>query len=249
MSTDTLPDDHPQVPADRDAAITDAADAADAASTGAVPVPGARRPLSKWAPLVGGLALLAAGIGLFAPSAVVPSAMGASMTHYMELLSVRQPWNLLTFMAGPVVLAEVLAITELAILFGRAPRWVYGLSRLAGLLAGPLMLGILLHLVRHAVVPLTAGQGWRGAADVVAVLSYLAGAFPMIGITLVELGVLGRTPAAARRLHVVFVAIFLVVAHVAMIFGMLDPTLLGWQATWDGTGPMPATMPGMNHGG
>jgi hypothetical protein len=26
------------------------------------------------------------------------------------------------------------------------------------------------------------------------------------------------------------VALFLVVAHVAMIFGMLDPTVLGWPA-------------------
>jgi hypothetical protein len=31
---------------------------------------------------------------------------------------------------------------------------------------------------------------------------------------------------AALRLHATFVAIFLVVAHVAMIFGMLNPSLL-----------------------
>ena len=35
-----------------------------------------------------------------------------NMTHYMELLSVNQPWNLLIFMGIPVVLAETLAITE-----------------------------------------------------------------------------------------------------------------------------------------
>ena len=28
-----------------------------------------------------------------------------NMTHYMELLAVNQPWNLLIFMAIPVVLA------------------------------------------------------------------------------------------------------------------------------------------------
>ena len=36
-----------------------------------------------------------------------------NMTHYMELLSVNQPWNLLMFMAAPIVLAETIAVTEL----------------------------------------------------------------------------------------------------------------------------------------
>ena len=53
------------------------------------------------------------------------------MTHYMGLLAVNQPWNLLIFMALPVVLAETLAITELAILF--APT-----AAVAGALAEPL---------------------------------------------------------------------------------------------------------------
>jgi len=39
------------------------------------------------------------------------------MTHYMELLAQNQPWNLILFMAIPVVLAETVAITELFILF------------------------------------------------------------------------------------------------------------------------------------
>lgn len=42
-------------------------------------------------------------------------AMTMGMTHYMELLAVHQPRNLIIFMAVPVVLAETLAITELAI--------------------------------------------------------------------------------------------------------------------------------------
>ena len=42
-----------------------------------------------------------------------------NMTHYMELLAVNQPWNLIIFMAIPIVLAETLAITELYLLFTR----------------------------------------------------------------------------------------------------------------------------------
>jgi hypothetical protein len=157
--------------------------------------------------------------------------MTMSMTHYMELLAVHQPRNLLVFMALPVVLAETLAITELAILFrrGAGPAWVRKTSRVAGLLAGPVMLAIFLHLMLNAVVPLTLAGGWRGPADVVAVGFYLSGVVPLVGITLVELGFIGRDAASALKWHATFIAIFLVVAHVAMIFGMLDPAVLGYR--------------------
>lgn len=157
--------------------------------------------------------------------------MSMGMTHYMELLAVHQPRNLIIFMAIPVVLAETLAITELAILFRRAatPAWVRTTSRIAGLLAGPIMLAIFLHLLVNAVVPLTLTGGWRGPADVIAVLFYLAGVIPLVGITLVELGLIGAEPGSALKWHATFIAVFLVVAHVAMIFGMLDPSLLGYR--------------------
>jgi hypothetical protein len=44
------------------------------------------------------------------------------MTHYMELLAVNQPWNLILFMAIPVTLAETIAITELAFQLRNIPR-------------------------------------------------------------------------------------------------------------------------------
>lgn len=178
------------------------------------------------------------------------AAMAMPMTHYMELLSVQQPWNLLLFMAVPVVLAETLAITELVILLNRnAPAWVHSLSRWAGLVAGPVMIGITVHLLIHAVGPLTSKGLWRGPADVIAVLAYLLGAIPMVGITLVETGLLGRDDHARRRLHVTFVAIFLVVAHIAMIFGMLDPAVMGHEAQPMQHSPSaPASTP-MDHSG
>lgn len=181
--------------------------------------------------------LTAAGLGLAAvlTGLLLPDVTGdpGGMTHYMGLLASNQPWNLLLFMAVPVILAETLAITELVILYtqGAAPRWVHALSRTAGLIAGPWFLAITTYLLTNAVVPLTAGSGWAGPADIIAVGAYLAGVVPLVGITLIELGILGRGSDRARmRLHATFVGIFLVVAHVAMIFGMLDPTLLGWNA-------------------
>ena len=68
-----------------------------------------------------GIASVAAvGLALAVPDLTAGSGMaGMAMTHYMELLAVRQPWNLLLFMALPVILAETLAITELVMLLGR----------------------------------------------------------------------------------------------------------------------------------
>jgi hypothetical protein len=152
-----------------------------------------------------------------------------SMTHYMQLLADNQPWNLLIFMAGPVILAETIAISELYLLYTRnMDGAVRALSRAAGILAGIYFLGIFAYLTVTAVIPLTTSGGWRGPADVIAVGAYLAGVVPLTGILLVDLGLVwqSRTDVARLGLHATFVGLFLVVAHVAMIFGMLDPTLL-----------------------
>ena len=74
---------------------------------------------------------------------------------------------------------------------------------------------------------------------VIAVGSYLAGIVPLLGMALLDLGLLGRGLDTEQKfkLHATFVALFLVVAHVAMIFGMLDPSLLqgGESMTSHGT--------------
>lgn len=152
------------------------------------------------------------------------------MTHYMELLAHNQPWNLLFFMVIPVVLAETVAITELFVLFSRpAGGPLVKLNRWASIAGGTYFIGVFAYLFSNAVIPLTANGGWRGAADVLAVGFYLAGVIPLAGMALLDIGWMGRHLANESRLklHAGFVAGFLVVAHVAMIFGMLDPSLLG----------------------
>lgn len=159
------------------------------------------------------------------------------MTHYMELLATNQPWNLLIFMAVPVILAETIAITELYLLFTRnVHTWVKTLSRIAGGIAGVYFLGVTLYLLQVAVIPLTTSGGWRGIADVVAVGSYLLGVVPLGAITLLELGVVGAKYDEETRMkwHALWVGVFLIVAHIAMIFGMLNPTILGYQAPVEG---------------
>jgi hypothetical protein len=155
--------------------------------------------------------------------------MDNAMTHYMELLSSNQPWNLLIFMAVPVICAETLAITELIILFTRNMNGKARLlNKLTGIFAGIYFLGIFIYLFINAVVPLTSSGEWRGPADVIAVGFYLAGLVPLLSITLLELGFISRRRDEQNKLklHAIFVGIFLVVAHIAMIFGMLNPDLM-----------------------
>ncbi len=151
------------------------------------------------------------------------------MTHYMELLATNQPWNLIIFMAIPVILAEIVAITELFILFGRIQSGIIKtLNKTAGIIGGIYFTGVTIYLINNAVIPLSLTGSWRGPADIIAVGFYLAGVFPLLGIALLELGIIFKNATAEQKLfrHSVFVAIFLVVAHVAMIFGMLNPSLL-----------------------
>ena len=152
-----------------------------------------------------------------------------SMTHYMALLAENQPWNLILFMAIPVILAETVAITELFILFSRQYHGTLrNINRIASILGGFYFSGVFVYLTINAVIPLTTQGGWRGPADVIAVLAYLSGVIPLLGLALLDLGVIGRKLDNEGKLkrHAIFVAIFLVVAHIAMIFGMLDPQIM-----------------------
>ncbi|BBF91908.1 DUF6803 family protein [Blastochloris tepida] len=154
-----------------------------------------------------------------------------NMTHYMELLAVNQPWNLLIFMAVPVILAETVAVTELYLLYTRRYHGaVRTLNRTASIVVGLYFIGVFAYLVPNVVVPLTSDGGWRGPIDVVAVVAYLAGVVPLAGIAALDLGLIGRglkDDHARMGLHAAFVGLFLIVAHIAMIAGMTDPTLAG----------------------
>lgn len=167
------------------------------------------------------------------------------MTHYMQLLADNQPWNLLLFMAIPVILAETVAVTELYILFTRKfSGTVKKINAAAGALVGIYFVGVFFYLFFNAVVPLTVTGGWKGIADIIAVGFYLAGVIPLGGLALLELGLIKKGKSSEEKLktHAIFVAVFLVVAHIAMIFGMLNPTVLGWVPP----APVSSVMNGMN---
>ena len=157
-----------------------------------------------------------------------------NMTHYMQLLADNQPWNLLIFMAVPVVLAETLAITELYILFTRKfDGFVYHLNRFSGTTVGLYFIGVIGYLMTTAVVPISKNHEWRTVIDVIAVGSYLIGGLPLIWIALQEFGFVNKAldQMGKLKIHAICVALFLVFGHIAMITGMLDPSLLGYKGS------------------
>ncbi len=115
---------------------------------------------------------------------------------------------------------------------GKREGFVGTSNRIAGIFAGVYFFGVFLYLLFTAVIPLTSGGGWRGVIDVIAVGFYLAGVVPLGGIALLDLGLIGKHLDERGKLkwHATFVSIFLIVAHIAMIAGMLDPQLSGWKA-------------------
>lgn len=155
-----------------------------------------------------------------------------NMTHYMELLAVNQPWNLIIFMAIPVIMAETLAITELYLLFTRKfDGAVYYLNRFAGIAVGIYFVGIIIYIMTNAVVPITKAGEWRTVIDVIAVATYLIAGLPLIWIALQELGLVNKAldQMGKLKIHAICVALFLVFGHIAMIAGMLDPSILGYK--------------------
>ncbi len=151
------------------------------------------------------------------------------MTHYMSLLSDNQPWNLIIFMAIPVIMAETLTITEFFIVFNRLKSGgIRTLNKVVGIFDGFYFTGIFIYLFINAVIPLTQRSGWHTWVDVVAVVFYLSGVIFLLPIALMELGILfrGKTIEEKMKIHFILVSGFLVVAHVAMIFGMVNPEII-----------------------
>lgn len=166
-----------------------------------------------------------------------------NMTHYMALLADNQPWNLIIYMVIPVALAEALVATEFFTVFlrERAGAWRIWNKRI-GIGLGFYFLGIFLNLM-IGVVPTIE---WRGAADIIAVGFYLSGVVPLFSIALLELGIIGKgkTDNEKMKLHFILLTVFLVVAHIAMVFGMVDPAIMGWDPNAAGA---PAPMHHNNH--
>lgn len=152
------------------------------------------------------------------------------MTHYMELLSMHQPWNLIIFMLVPMVLAETILAAGIFSLFykdSRSACWGK-VGHYATIILGIFFIVVTVYLGISYVPTIQ----WRGPIDYIAVFSYLLGVIPAILLLLQELGVTGSSMNDSQKTmrHVLLMILFVVFTHFAMVFGMADPQLAGYTA-------------------
>jgi hypothetical protein len=161
-------------------------------------------------------AVMAVAVALVLPDVTAAGRMTTTPTHYMGLLMANQPWNLLIFMVVPFVL----------IYGGLVPAKLGLVPPSVGRLVTPVLAAYYAaaaaYLIRYAAWPLTTGAGWRGPADWIAVIGYIATAVPILGLTVATF-----TSTSDRARNWWFYSV-VVLAHVAMSFGMLAPFVLGW---------------------
>ncbi len=149
-----------------------------------------------------------------------------NMTHYMELLATNQPWNLLRFMVIPVVFAETLVAIEFLIVYYRKTSG--SLKTTSKILSVSAAVYFTLAVFLPLIFTALPGIKWRTPVDFIAVWSYLLGVIPFIVMALIDLGLVAKNKTADEKmkLHFVWLTVFLVVAHIAMIFGMINPEIV-----------------------
>ncbi|ALG41601.1 DUF6803 family protein [Megasphaera elsdenii] len=150
------------------------------------------------------------------------------MTHYMELLSLHEPWFLILFMLVPMVLAEtILASGAFSLLYkdGRSEKWD-SLSHVCGLILGVFFIVATVYIVTSYVPTIQ----WRGPIDYISIWAYVLGVIPAVLILLQELGIIFKSSDSTAKIkkHIVLMILFVLFTHLAMVFGMADPQLAGY---------------------
>lgn len=145
-----------------------------------------------------------------------------NMTAYMALLADKQPWNLIAFMAAPMILAESLVVAEFFLIDclgdpdrqGRAKR-IALFSKITGLILAAYYLALVLAFP-FGMLDEIKMQSW---IDTTATAAFVLAVVPAFAVAFTGLNVTRKTLTR----HVLSLVAYLVLAHVAMIFGMLDP--------------------------
>lgn len=150
------------------------------------------------------------------------------MTHYMELLSLHQPWFLIIFMLVPMVLAETILAAGIFTLFYHDERsqWWNRVSHVATIVLGIFFIFATVYLVTSYIPTIQ----WRGIIDYLAVGCYVAAIIPAVILLAKEVGLLEKNEPSEKKTlhHVLLMILFVVFTHFAMVFGMLDPQLAGY---------------------
>lgn len=150
------------------------------------------------------------------------------MTHYMDLMM--EHWYLLVlFMAVPMVLAESYVVSEILLLLRadtasatlkRFNKWSIYVASV-----------VITALCFYAGAVFAKVDDWRTWIDVVAAVSYVACFVPIVYVAFVEAGILLKKKSGETKGTAIVTAVvsYLILAHMAMVFGMFNPVEFGYQ--------------------
>lgn len=177
------------------------------------------------APSLSALTVALAGLGATAPAAATGDMPTPPPSHYLAIVCA-SPWTALGLVVLPLALALAISAVKVASLSQHVTPWGLRICGHAlGLAAGPVMAGVVAHLIRHVVGPLTFHGTWESALDVTTLSAAIAVAVPAAGLTLVELGLLGKCRADARAWHLVCTLGLLVAAPAPIVLAVLATAL------------------------
>lgn len=97
------------------------------------------------------------------------------MTHYMELLSLNQPYNLILYMVLPMGLAELLVAMEFFTIYHMDSGKNAGfkaVSKFVGIVLGVYFTALVIYFLAKIYPTIK----WRGYADVIAIYSHISSA-------------------------------------------------------------------------
>ena len=169
------------------------------------------------------------------------------MTNYMKLLG-QSIYHLTFLMVLPMLLAELLVATEIFSLLKRddsSSLW-HIVKRYLGRFLATYYTALVLYIF-IAVLPDI--QMWRGWVDRYAIWCLISAVIPLWGLLLLSLKKINSKISnnQCNWLHAIFLVTYLILGHLAMIFGMTNPEWIGYKSNTPtviqhGPGVMPNNM-------
>lgn len=153
------------------------------------------------------------------------------MSHYFELLTANQPWNLLLYMIVPLGLTVCVAVSELFVLYRKETHGLFKyFNMITGYLAAFYFSWVFFTLFFADWLPRTMVQpsGWNGILDFLSFSLYLGCFVPLWGMALTDLPWVDIRKRPERRLliHAGFLALLIIFYAVSLIMGFLNPAFL-----------------------
>lgn len=156
---------------------------------------------------------------------------GGWMSHYFELLTANQPWNLLIYMIIPLGLVVCVAVSELFVLYRKETHGFFKYLNMASGYAATLFFSwVFATLLMSTWVPktLVPSPSWNGLLDFLSFTFYLGCIFPLWGMALTDLPWVDIRKRPERRLliHACFLALLLIFYALSLALGFLNPSTL-----------------------